>query len=155
MSESIAERIKKGLEIRGIKQSELVEKTGIGKSSISTYISGSYEPKQRNIYKIAEALNVNEAWLMGLDVPMERIKYVNKLEVTEDEEQILNNYKKLNALGKNEAIKRVEELTEISKYTEEVKEYLKPLAAHDTKGDFSKEDKEHDLNIMKDDDLWK
>lgn len=51
-----------------MKQAELVELTGIGKSSISTYLRGSYIPKQKNIYKMAKALNVNEAWLMGEDV---------------------------------------------------------------------------------------
>lgn len=69
---TISERIKEGLELRNMKQADLVAITGIGKSSISTYISGEYEPKQRNIYKIAKALNVNEAWLMGADVPMGR-----------------------------------------------------------------------------------
>lgn len=69
---SIAERMKEALNLRGMKQSELVAKTGIGKSSISTYLSGEYEPKQRNIYKIAEALGVSEAWLMGFDVPMRK-----------------------------------------------------------------------------------
>lgn len=34
---TIAERIKEGLELRDMKQADLVEKTGIGKSSISTY----------------------------------------------------------------------------------------------------------------------
>ena len=68
----IAERLKTALEIRDISQSELSRKTGIGKSSISTYLTGEYEPKQKNIYKMALALNVNEAWLMGADVPMER-----------------------------------------------------------------------------------
>lgn len=72
--EAIASRIKKALEIRNMKQSELVALTGIGKSSISTYISGEYEPKQKNLYRIAKALDVSEAWLMGLDVPMEREK---------------------------------------------------------------------------------
>lgn len=71
---TISERIKEALEIRGMKQSELVEKTGIGKSSISTYISGSYEPKQRNLYKIAKALDVDVSWLMGNDVAMETQK---------------------------------------------------------------------------------
>lgn len=70
--DTIAKRIKVALDMNNMKQSELVEKTGIGKSSISTYLSGAYEPKQKNIYKIAEALNVNESWLMGYDVPMER-----------------------------------------------------------------------------------
>lgn len=52
-----------------MKQIDWVEKTKIGKSSISTYISGAYEPKQKNIYKIAKALDVDEAWLMGAIVP--------------------------------------------------------------------------------------
>ena len=68
----IAERLKTALEIRDISQSELSRKTGIGKSSISTYLTGEYEPKQKNIYKMALALNVNEAWLIGAEVPMER-----------------------------------------------------------------------------------
>jgi repressor LexA len=39
---------------------------------MSQYIKGSFEPKQDRIYKIAEALGVSEAWLMGFDVPMKR-----------------------------------------------------------------------------------
>lgn len=70
--DSTANRIKQALRLRNMRQADLVNLTGIGKSSISTYISGEYEPKQKNIYKIAKALDVSEAWLMGLDVPMER-----------------------------------------------------------------------------------
>lgn len=72
---TIASRIREAMERKGIKQSDLVSMTGIGKSSISTYLSGEYEPKQRNIYKIAKALDVNEAWLMGEDVPMDRVDF--------------------------------------------------------------------------------
>lgn len=72
MTETIAQRMKKAMQIREISQSDIVRATGIGKSSISTYLSGQYEPKQKNIYKIAKVLNVSEAWLMGLDVPMSR-----------------------------------------------------------------------------------
>lgn len=75
---TIAERIREALSIRDMRQTDLVEKTGIGKSSISTYLSGAYEPKQRNIYKLAEALNVNEAWLMGADVPIDRTETSSK-----------------------------------------------------------------------------
>ncbi|NLT48330.1 MAG: helix-turn-helix domain-containing protein [Clostridiales bacterium] len=68
----MSDRMKKAMDIRGMKQVDLCEHTGIGKSSISTYLSGEYEPKQRNLFKIAEALQVNVAWLMGKDdVPME------------------------------------------------------------------------------------
>ena len=73
---TIAERITEALNIRNMKQADLVKATGIGKSSISTYISGEYEPKQKNIYKIAKALNVSEAWLMGLEVPMNRLNNI-------------------------------------------------------------------------------
>ncbi len=69
---TIAERLKKAMEIARMTQTELAKNTGIGKSSISTYLSGSYEPKQKNIYRMAQALDVNEAWLMGADIPMER-----------------------------------------------------------------------------------
>ena len=70
--ETCAERIKKALDIKGIKQSDLRRLTKIPKSSMSQYMSGDYEPKQDRIYLIAKALNVSEAWLMGYDVPMER-----------------------------------------------------------------------------------
>lgn len=67
-----SDRIKEGMAVRDLKQSDIVERTGISKGALSSYISGKYIPKQNNIYKIAKALNVNEAWLMGADVPMER-----------------------------------------------------------------------------------
>lgn len=72
---TISERIVTAMEIRDLKQTDLVEKSGINKGALSSYIAGRYEPKQRNIYKLANALDVSEAWLMGLDVPMERNNY--------------------------------------------------------------------------------
>ena len=67
-----SDRIKEALELRGLKQADLVEMTGINKGALSSYIYGRYKPKQNNTYLIAKALDVNEAWLMGADVPMER-----------------------------------------------------------------------------------
>ena len=51
---------------------ELVEVTGISKSAISQYLSGAFVPKQKNTYKLADALNVDPAWLMGREVNMEK-----------------------------------------------------------------------------------
>ena len=68
-----SERIKEGMALRGLKQVDLVERTGISKGALSSYISGRYIPKQNNTFLIAKALDVNEAWLMGADVPMERV----------------------------------------------------------------------------------
>ena len=170
--ETVSNRIKQGLSIRNMKQADLVEKTKIGKSSISTYISGAYEPKQRNIYKIAKALDVNEAWLMGYDVPMER-ETSNTVNSNDKDNILLNSFNKLNEEGKNEAIKRVQELTELSKYKKEDnkvvelpkrekqiweesgKEHLMPVASHDRNGEFTDEEYNLDDNLMDDEDFWK
>lgn len=72
MKEEFAYRLKKAMELRNIKASELSEKAQIPKSAISQYLSGLYEAKQKSIFKLAKILNVSEGWLMGLDVPMEK-----------------------------------------------------------------------------------
>lgn len=74
---AISDRLKEGMELRQLKQVDIVKKTGINKGALSSYLSGKYEPKQNNIYLLAKALDVNEAWLMGHDVPMDR-KYTLK-----------------------------------------------------------------------------
>jgi len=68
---SFASRLNKAMELKNMKQSELVEKTGITKGAISQYLKGEYEPKQINLYKISKALQVNPVWLMGKEVDME------------------------------------------------------------------------------------
>lgn len=71
MARNFADRLRKALEIRKMKQIDLARKTGITKGAISQYLSGEYVAKQDNLYKIADVLNVDAAWLMGEDVPME------------------------------------------------------------------------------------
>ena len=61
-----AERLRLAMNRANMKPVELCEKTGIGKSSISQYMSGEYEPKQKKLYLLAEALAVSPSYLMGL-----------------------------------------------------------------------------------------
>lgn len=75
METSTADRLKKALSLRNMKQIELSEKTGIGKSAISQYMAGKVVPKQDKVYLIAHALDVSEGWLMGYDVPMNHNTY--------------------------------------------------------------------------------
>ena len=114
---------------------ELVEKTGIDKGQMSSYLAGRYKPKQKNLSLIAEALNVDEAWLMGYDVPMERssdlgfttsVSYdaTNWMKHTANEQELLNHFSKLNLKGEEEAIKRVKELIYVPDYTENQEEWL-------------------------------
>lgn len=67
----IQDRIADALEIRKMTAKDLADKTGISKSSISQYMNGIVKPKADRIYLIAKALNVNEAWLLGYNVPMD------------------------------------------------------------------------------------
>ncbi len=66
-----ASRLSQALEARGMKAADLSKKTKVAEGTISCYINGRYEAKQNRVQVFAEALNVNPAWLMGYDVPME------------------------------------------------------------------------------------
>jgi len=70
--ESFKKRLNQAMSAKNMRPVELAEKCNISKSTISHYMSGYTEPKSNRLYIIAEVLDVNEAWLMGLDVPMER-----------------------------------------------------------------------------------
>lgn len=102
--EACYKRIRQAMELKGIKAVDLVQATGLGKSAISQYISGKYEPKQVAIHKIAKALNVSEAWLMGYDVPIQRAEEI-KTVVSKEEKELLDMYHKLDALDKKELFK--------------------------------------------------
>lgn len=112
--EQFKNRLKKALLLRNMKPIKLSEKTGIPKSAISQYTTGYAKPKQDRIYLICKVLNINEAWLLGYDVPMEKANTFNTNTPT-----ILDYYNELNHIGKQEATKRVQELTYLPQYKEE------------------------------------
>jgi transcriptional regulator with XRE-family HTH domain len=68
----LKDRLVEAMEIRGLRAVDLVEKTGIPKVTVSYYMSGTTVPRADKLYKLAQALNVSEAWLMGYDVAMAR-----------------------------------------------------------------------------------
>lgn len=79
--ENTSIRLRKLMDTRGLRQVDILnlaipycEKYDVkmNKSDISQYCSGKTEPNQDKLFVLGAALNVNEAWLMGYDVPMER-----------------------------------------------------------------------------------
>ena len=74
-----SERLKKLMALKNLRQIDIAEKTGLGKSAISQYVSGKITPKQDKVYLLAEGLDVSPAWLMGYDVPMQREKPAGEL----------------------------------------------------------------------------
>ncbi|WP_300259386.1 transcriptional regulator [Clostridium sp.] len=165
--ENTSIRLKNIMKERNLRQVDLLEmlrpfcnkyNVKINKSDISQYLSGKVKPGQEKLSMLGMALNVNESWLMGYDVPMERInlddykermlQFANNHNKNFFENKLLNSFNKLNDYGKEEAIKRIDELAELPKYQKENnvtdlpkrekkiweepgKEYLMPIACHD------------------------
>ena len=99
----IKDRIREAMELRELTQSELSEKAKIDKGQLSSYLSGKYKPRQRNIEALAKTLNVDEAWLMGFDSPMEpqsaNVSNENRFN-SDDERTLILSYRKLNDKNK-------------------------------------------------------
>lgn len=85
-NETTATRLMLAMERKGWKAADLARYTGIGKSSISQYLSGKHAPGNLSAGKMAETLGVSPVWLMGYDVPMYeplRLKGMDTNEETE------------------------------------------------------------------------
>lgn len=79
MKESTSVRLKKIMDKRNLKQSEVLEmaqpycsklNVTLKKNDLSQYISGRTTPGQEKLTVLSLALDVNEPWLLGYDVPM-------------------------------------------------------------------------------------
>ena len=128
------ERLNEIISIRGIKQVELIEKTGISKGALSSYLSGRYIPKQDNIYKLARALDVNPAWLMGLDVPMilpepaaPSSDPVAPIQLRSDESELLSKYNRLNDDGKREVKNHTDYILSQNKFLKDTSEVIREV----------------------------
>lgn len=133
---TFAERLK--IAIGDMTASELAKKIGLSKQAVSTYMTGIRSPKLPVIQALSNALNVNEAWLLGYDVPKEKgvfdtfiaakdipdyIKSVVKSDeelykflttfYSRDEIQIINDYKELSKQGK-EYMRQTMEMAKIT-----------------------------------------
>lgn len=75
--DTFANRLSIAMKKNNMNQIELSEKTKlfpkqISQSLINKYLKGKALARQNNIYILCKILNVDEAWIMGFDVPMER-----------------------------------------------------------------------------------
>lgn len=113
-------------------QIDLINDLGINKSAISTWFNGTRLPRMDKVDLLAKYLGVTPADLIE--------DHNNK----PSEPSIISYYNSLNDMGKQEATKRVKELTYIPQYT-----VNEPLlnAAHEIEGS-SDEDKQHDEELL-------
>lgn len=75
--DTFANRLLIAMKKNNINQVELSEKTKtygkvISQSLINKYLKGKALARQNNIYILCKILDVDEAWIMGYDVPMQR-----------------------------------------------------------------------------------
>lgn len=110
--ETFAKRLRFYMDKANLKQSELVERTKIHKSAISAYLSGTYEPKQRNIYKLAMALGIKPSQLMGIGEPAgtsgPRIVKMPPIELNQPERELITKYRKLTDVAQDRVQKMVD-----------------------------------------------
>lgn len=119
-------RLNHAITIRNLKPIDLVNKTGLSKARISQYINGVYDAKQDALFKLATALDVNVAWLMGHDVPMDYdyTKLHKEIEASEiiqevygkDAFTLMTAFLTLNDNGKKAAITMIQGLTNNDEY---------------------------------------
>lgn len=107
-------RIKELMNILGISQTELCERSGLGKSALSNYLNGDRVPRQDKIALIADAFGVDPGWLMGYDNPM----YSKGLTDPDNGAalEVLNIYKSLNDDGQHEMLMHARYLTTRPEY---------------------------------------
>lgn len=104
-----AGRLQEIMKERGLRQIDLLEKcepfakrygVKINKVAIHNYVIGKVLPKQDKLLILGMALNVNEAWLMGFDVPRERKNPVDYV-VKDGDAELLVEVQDLNSAQKD------------------------------------------------------
>lgn len=95
---STKDRLNQLMKERNLKQIDIInmskpfqEKFDIklSKSNMSEYVNGKSSPDQAKIYLLANTLDVSEPWLMGYDVPRDRITVKKTVSIIEDISKIL------------------------------------------------------------------
>ena len=143
---NIGQRIRLKREELGITQEELAYKTGYkSRSSINKIESDGRSLPQSKILTFAQALNTTPGYLMGWEDTQITIDPI----YIKDKKILLEEFKKLNDIGRQKAIERVSELVEIPRYIKsddtkeiDISEHLMPVAAHN---DYSDNKEEIDL----------
>lgn len=127
---TFAKRLEEALCIRNIKPAELSRLTGLTEGQISAYRKGTYKAKQDGIYKIAKALNVSEAWLMGYEANIERTPDNLRTsdfgyKISPAEKDLLSDFRLLNEAGQNAAAAAVRSFTQMDQFRKDTEKIQK------------------------------
>lgn len=128
---------------------KLGNKVGVGKSTVRKWENGMIANMRRDkIAKLADALNVSPAYLMGWNessAPAATIKLYNVHGDTEGESELILSYRKLSEHNRRKVLTYSKNLLSTQQMEEDV------LAAHSpTDVEQTSEDVQHNLDIMND-----
>lgn len=117
---------------KGITQKKLSELTGIAEITIRQYEAEKYSPKYQQVERIASALNVHPADIMGnsyyyelWDATIDNKQLCNEVAALEAVDsaygeavfKVLSDFLTLNDTGRRKAAEYIADLTEQTKYT--------------------------------------
>ena len=91
----LTERLRQAMFLKGVNQAELSRRTGFSDGKISSWYNGKYRPNAQAITKIASALGVSPAYLVGEgDVLEAAIKSYEQIpHLSEEEEALLRAFR--------------------------------------------------------------
>ena len=142
---TIGQRVQAARREKGLTQKELATKLGLATGSIQQYELGKRQPRLEQLQAIAAALGVSISYLTGepvkLDISMPNYplrmptkEEIDRMAPAEQEyyylrlladtapdslrKKLTGSYEKLNKLGQVEAVRRIQELSKLSEYTE-------------------------------------
>lgn len=97
-------------------QIELANYLGVSNTTINNYVKGYNTPRMDKIDKIAEFFDVDRSTLISAN------NNSKELELTQEEQKILEPYNKLSTAGKEKAVSYTQDLVDSGKYNKLTKE---------------------------------
>lgn len=130
---TIGERIRFFRKEQGLTQDDLARKMGIKRGTLAQYESDRRNPKLETLEKISGALGVEIGKLCGLSSLDDILKVADpdakedlykiagvaaqNINIQGQREELESAFDKLNNIGREEAVKRIQELTRLSRYS--------------------------------------
>jgi len=93
----VSEILKELRKNRGLTQKELSEKLKIGQATIAGYENGSREPHIYSLIAYANFFECSVDYLLGREDDFGNVTVQKKTELTEDEKELLESFRRLNA----------------------------------------------------------
>jgi len=104
-----AERLETAMKQAQLTSAQLAKATGIGRSSISQWLSSKYVAKHDKVVTLASALQVDPEWLLGASVPTEPKVSATVASTVDPELGVI--WEQLDAVGHKKLLKKARKLT--------------------------------------------